>query len=59
MSFFGKAAEKDRFATANPSCGELAACALQTKPIPLRQSSAGGKLLEESSLLLPSVHEKK
>jgi hypothetical protein len=30
---FGKAAEKDRFATVNPFCGGLAVCALQTKPI--------------------------
>jgi hypothetical protein len=31
---FGKAAEKDRFATANPSCGGLPPCAPQMKPIP-------------------------
>jgi hypothetical protein len=31
---FGKAAEKDRFARANPSCGGLPPCAPQTEPIP-------------------------
>jgi len=31
---FGKAAEKDRFATANPSRGGLPPCAPQMEPIP-------------------------
>jgi len=34
QELFGKAAEKDKLATANPSCGGLPPCAPQTEPIP-------------------------
>ena len=44
---------------ANPSCGELAGCALPDEVDTPRQSSGSVKLLEESSLLVPLWHAKK
>ena len=55
---FGKAAEKNIFAMANSSSGELVAGAPRPSRYP-RQISGSDKLLEESSLLVPQGHERK